>query len=144
MAAFLKVNYPNSVITVALHDYVVKWDQGRLLGGGTVFAAPGMNYFQLDLRYWEIFPGDGDKFECTPRKEKNVLLVIKDGERATSDEAFGCEEFTQENQKAYAVFLKSGNTFILSSSEYDVSFQPIRDRSQGQNVTAIIAVRKAS
>ena len=28
MAAFLKINRPNSVITVALHDYVVKWDQG--------------------------------------------------------------------------------------------------------------------
>lgn len=144
MAAFLKVNYPNCVITVALHDYVVKWDQGRLLGGGTVFAAPGPNHFQLDLRYWEIFPGDGDNFECYPRTEKDMLLVIKDGERVTSDEAFGCEEFTQENQKAYAVFLKSGNTFILSSSEYDVSFQPIRDRSRGQSVTAIIAVRKAS
>lgn len=144
MTAFLKVNYPNCVITVALHDYVVKWDQGRLLGGGTVFAAPGLNYFQLDLRYWEIFPGDGDNFECYPRTENDVLLVIKDGERVTSDEAFGCEEFTQENQKAYAVFLKSDNTFILSSSEYDVGFQPIRDRSQGQNVTAIIAVRKVS
>lgn len=144
MAAVLKVNYPNCVITVTLHDYAVKWDQGRLLGGGTVFAAPGLNYFQLDLRYWEIFPGDGDNCECYPRTEKDMLLVIKDGERVTSDEAFGCEEFTQGNQKAYAVFLKSGNTFILSSSEYDVSFQPIRDRSRGQNVTAIIAVRKVS
>nr|DAD75263.1 MAG TPA: hypothetical protein [Siphoviridae sp. ctMeu2] len=36
MAAFLKINHPNSVITVALHDYAVKWDQGRLLGGGAV------------------------------------------------------------------------------------------------------------
>lgn len=144
MTAFLKINRPDSVITVALHDYVVKWERGRLLGGGTVCVAPGLNYFQLDLRHWEVVLVDGDNFECTPRKEKNVLLVIKDGERVTSDEAFGCEEFTQENQKAYAVFLKSGNTFILSSSEYDVSFQPIRDRSRGQNVTAIIAVRKVS
>ena len=144
MAAFLKVNYPNSVITVALRDYAVKWDQGRLLGGGAVFAAPGLNYFQLDLRRWEVVPSDGDNFDCYPRTEKDVLLVINDGERVTSDEAFGCEEFTQENQKAYAVFLKSGNTFILASSEYDVSFQPIRDRSRGQNVTAIIAVRKVS
>lgn len=144
MTAFLKINRPDSVITVALHDYVVKWERGRLLGGGTVFAAPGLNYFQLDLSRWEVVPGDGDNFECTPRKKKNVLLVIKDGGRVTSDEAFGCEEFTQENQKAYVVFLKSGNTFILSSSEYDVSFQPIRDRSRGQNVTAMIAVRKVS
>jgi hypothetical protein len=144
MTAFLKINRPDSVITVALHDYVVKWDHGRLLGGGTVFAAPGLNYFQLDLRHWEVVPGDDDNFECHLRKDKNILLVIKDGERVTSDEAFGCEEFMQENQKAYAVFLKSGNTSILSSSEYDVGFQPIRDRSRGQNVTAIIAVRKVS
>ena len=144
MSAFLRINRPDSVTTVALHDYVVKWDRGRLLGGGTVFAAPGLSYFQLDLRHWEVVPGDEDNFECTPRKENNVLLVIKDGERVTSDEAFGCEEFMQENQKAYAVFLKSGNTFILASSEYDVGFQPIRDRSRGQNIKAIIAVRKVS
>lgn len=144
MTAFLKVNHPNSVITVALHDYVVKWDQGRLLGGGAVFTSPGLNYFQLDLRYWEIVPGSNDTFKCYPRTEKDVLLVTKEGERVTSDEAFGYEKFVQEKQDAYAVFLKSGNTNILSSSEYDVRFQPVRDRTRGRNVTAIIAVRKAS
>lgn len=144
MAAFLKVNYPNSVITVALHDYVAKLDRGRLLGGGTVFAAPGLNYFQLDLRYWEIFPGDGDKFECYPRTEKDVLLVIRDGERVTSDEAFGYEKFAKDKQDTYAVFKKNGETELLSSSDYDVYIQGSQDRTQNQNVTAIIAVRKAS
>ena len=144
MAAFLKINRPDSVITVALHDYVVKWDQGRLLGGGTVFAAPGLNYFQLDLRHWEVVPGDEDNFECNPRRDRNVMLVIKDGERVVSHEAFGYEKFTKDKQDTYAVFKKNGNTELLSSSDYDVYTQGIQDRTQNQNVTAIIAVRKAS
>lgn len=144
MAAFLKVNYPNSVITVALHDYVVEWDQGRLLGGGTVFAALGLNYFQLDLRYWEIIPGSNDTFECYPRRDQNVMLVIKDGERVVSHEAFGYEKFTKDKQDTYAAFKKNGNTELLSSSDYDVYIQGIQDRTQKRDVTAMIAVRKVS
>lgn len=144
MAAFLKVNYPNSVITVALHDYVVKWDRGRLLGGGTVFAAPGLNYFQLDLRYWEIFQGSTDTFECYPRTEKDVLFIIKEGEQVVSHEAFGYETFTKEKQIAYAVFLKDGSTKLLSSSDYEFHFQDIQDYTRGRNVTTMVAVRKVS
>lgn len=144
MGAILKVNRHDSVVTVGLHWYRIEWNRGRLLGGGPVFGLSDLSSFQLDLRYWEVVPGEDINFECNPRKEKDVLLVIKDGERVTSDEAFGYEKFVKDKQDAYAVFLKNGNTNILSSSEYTVSFQPIRDRTRGRNVTAIIAVRKAS
>lgn len=144
MGAILKVNRHDSVVTVGLHWYSIEWNRGRLLGGGPVFGSSDLSSFQLDLRYWEVVPGEDINFECNPRKEKDVLLVIKDGERVTSDEAFGYEKFVKDKQDAYAVFLKNGNTNILSSSEYTVSFQPIRDRTRGRNVTAIIAVRKAS
>lgn len=144
MSAFLKINRPDSVITVALHDYVVKWEQGRLLGGGTVFAALGLNCFQLDLRHWEVVPGDDDNFECHLRRDKNILLVIKDGKRVISNGAFGYEKFVRDKQDTYAVFKKNGNTELVSSSEYDVYIQDVQDRTQNQNVTAIIAVRKAS
>nr|DAS70138.1 MAG TPA: hypothetical protein [Caudoviricetes sp.] len=43
-----------------------------------------------------------------------------------------------------ALFKKNGNTELASSSEYDVYIQDVQDRTQNQNVTAIIAVRKAS
>lgn len=144
MGAILKVNRNDSVITVCLHRYTVTWDRGRLLAGGPVFGSSDLSSFQLDLRYWEVVPVADTNFECNPRKEKDVLLVIKEGERVTSDEAFGYEKFVQEKQDAYAVFLKSGNTNTLSSSEYDVRFQPVRDRTRRRNVTAIIAVRKTS
>lgn len=144
MGAILKVNRNDSVATVGLRWYTITWERGRLLWGGPVFGTSDYSSFQLDLRHWEVAPGPDDEFEGTPRREKDVLLIIKEGERVTSDEAFGYEKFVQEKQDAYAVFLKSGNTNILSSSEYDVRFQPVRDRTRGQNVTAIIAVRKTS
>lgn len=144
MPAFLKVNYPNSVITVALHDYVVKWDQGRLLGGGTVFAAPGLNYFQLDLRYWEIIPGSNDTFECYPRTEKDVLFIIKEGEQASSRRAIGYEKFANADQDGYVAFLKEGRNQLVLSSDYNVYYQPVHDPAKGQTFVAMLAVRKAS
>lgn len=144
MAAFLKINRPDSVITVSLHEYVVKWDQGRLLGGGTVFAAPGLNYFQLDLRYWEIIPGDDSEFNCRPRAEKDVLLIVKDGERASSRKAIGYEKFTKDEQEAYAVFRKDGRNELLLSSDYNIYCQPVHDPTQGQPLEAMLAVRKVS
>lgn len=142
--AFLKIDRNDSVITVGLHWYMVTWDKGRLLGGGPVFGTSDLSSFQLDLRYWEVVPGADDILECNPRKEKDVLLVVKDGERARSNEAFGYEQFVKDKQDTYAVFLKSGNTELVSSTEYDVHFQDVRDYTRGRTVTVLIAVRKAS
>lgn len=144
MAAVLKVYYPNSVVIIALHDYVVKWDQGRLLGGGTVVAAPGLNYFQLDLRYWEISPGSNDTFECYPRTEKDVLFIIKEGEQASSCGAIGYEKFTNADQDGYVVFLKDGRNQLVLSSDYNVYYQPVHDPAKGQTFVAMLAVRKVS
>ena len=144
MGAVLKVNRPDSVVTVCLHWYMINWDQGRLLAGGPVFGSSDLSYFQLDLRYWEIFPAADGNFECTPRKEKNVLFVIKDGDQVISHEAIGYEKFVKEENNACVVFLKDGGSELVLSSDYDVHFQTIQDYTRGRNVTAIIAVRKAS
>lgn len=144
MTAFLKINRPDSVITVALHDYVVKWERGRLLGGGIVFAAPGLNYFQLDLRRWEVVPGDGDNFECYPRTEKDVLFIIKEGEQASSRRAIGYEKFTNADQDGYVVFLKEGRNQLVLSSDYNVYYQPVHDPAKGQTFVAMLAVRRVS
>lgn len=143
MGFILKFNRPDSVVTVGLHWYTITWDQGRLLGGGPVFGTSDLSSFQLDLRYWEVVPGSDDILECTPRKEKDVLLVVKDGAQVISHEAFGYEQFVKDKQDAYAVFLTSGNTELVSSTEYDVHFQDVQDYTRGRTVTAMIAVRKA-
>lgn len=144
MGYILRIDRPDSVVTVGLHWYTVEWDQGRLLGGGPVFGTSDLSHFQLDLRYWEIVPVDDAVFGCTPRKEKNVLLLVKDGEQVVSHEAFGYETFTKEKQIAYAVFLKDGSTKLLSSSDYEFHFQDIQDHTRGRSVTTMIAIRKAS
>lgn len=144
MGYILKINRPDSVVTVGLHCYTVTWDQGRLLGGGPVFGTSDLSHFQLDLRYWEIVPDADDILECTTRQEKNVLLVVKDGEQVVSHEAFGYETFTKEKQIAYAVFLKDGSTKLLSSSDYEFHFQAIQDYTRGRNVTAMVAIRRVS
>lgn len=144
MGAILKVNRHDRVVTVGLHWYGVTWNQGRLLWGGPVFGTSNFGSFQLDLRYWEVVPGKDINFEGNPRRDKNVLLVIKDGERVVSHEAFGYEKFVKDKQDTYAVFKKNGNTDLVSCSEYDVYIQAVQDRTQNRNVTAIIAVRKAS
>lgn len=143
MSAFLKVNRPDSVITVALHDYVVKWEQGRLLGGGIVCAAPGLKYFQLDLRHWEVVPDVDDTFECYPRTEKDVLFITKEGERTSSRKAIGYEKFTNADQDGYAVFLKGGQNQLILSSDYNIHCQPVHDPAKGQTFVAMHAVRKA-
>lgn len=144
MGAVLEVNCPNSVITVALHDYVVTWDQGRLLGGGTIFPAPGLKHFQLDLRYWEIIPGSNDTFKCYPRTEKDVLFIIKEGEQDSSRRAIGYEKFTNADQDGYVVFLKEGRNQLVLSSDYNVYCQPVHDPAKGQTFVTMLAVRKAS
>lgn len=135
MGAILKVNRHDSVATVGLRWYTITWDQGRLLWGGPVFGTSDFSSFQLDLRYWEVIPGEDINFECNPRKE---------GERVVSNEAFGYEKFVKDKQDTYAVFKTNGNTELVSSSEYDVYIQAVQDRTRNKNVTAIIAVRKAS
>ena len=73
-----------------------------------------------------------------------MLLVIKDGDQVISHEAIGYEKFAKEKNNACAVFLKDGGSELVLSSDYDVYFQTIQDYTRGRNVTAIIAVRKAS
>nr|FAA01725.1 MAG TPA: hypothetical protein [Siphovirus LN-2020-1]FAA01788.1 MAG TPA: hypothetical protein [Siphovirus LN-2020-1] len=73
-----------------------------------------------------------------------MLLVVKDGEQVVSHEAFGYEKFVKDKQDTYAVFKKNGNPDLVSCSEYNVCIQAVQDRTQNRNVTAIIAVRKAS
>lgn len=144
MAAFLKVNRPDSIVTVGLHWCTVEWDQGRLLGGGPVFGTSDLSRFQLDLRYWEIVPGSNDTFECYPRTEKDVLFIIKEGEQASSRRAIGYEKFTNADQDGYVVFLKEGRNQLVLSSDYNVYCQPVHDPAKGQTFVAMLAVRKAS
>ena len=103
-----------------------------------------MSRIQLDLRYWEITPSGDNTLDCKHREEKHVLLVTKEGDRVCSYEGFGYEKFVKGKQDAYGVFLNDGNTELLSSEDYDIHFQTVHDRTRGRDVTAILAIRKAS
>lgn len=144
MGAVLKVNRHDSVVTVGLRWYTITWERGRLLWGGPVFGSSDLSSFQLDLRYWEVVPGEDINFEGTPRAERDVLLIVKEGERAFSRKAIGYEKIMKEKQDAYAVFLKDGGNELVSSRKYNIYFQTVHDPAKGQTFEVMLAIRKAS
>lgn len=142
MGTTVNIIHPDRIVTVALYHYSFEWDQGRLLAGGPVFGLQHMSRIQLDLRYWEITPSGEGTLNCKPREEKHVILVTREGDRVISQEAIGYEKFVKDKQDAYGVFLKDGNTELLSSAEYEFYFQTVQDYTQGRNVIAVIATKK--
>ena len=79
---------------------------------------------------------------CRAREKKAVQLVIKDGDRVISWEAFGYAKFKKEEQDTYGVFLNDGNTELVSTTDHEVYIQTVQDYSQGRAVEAIIAIKK--
>lgn len=142
MGTSMNVIYPDRVVTIALYHYSFEWDQGRLLAGGPVFGSQHMSRFHLDLRYWKITPSGAGTLNCNRREEKHVILVTKEGDQVISQEAIGYEKFVKDKQDAYGVFLKNGNTELLSSADYEFYFQTIQDYTRGRNVIAMIATKK--
>lgn len=142
MGMTMRIVHPDRVVTIALYHYSFEWDQGRLLAGGPVFGSQHMSRFQLDLRYWVITPSGAGTLSCKHREEKPVILVTREGDRVISQEAIGYEKVVKDKQDAYGVFLKDGNTELLSSADYEFYFQTVQDYTRGRNVIAMIATKK--
>ena len=144
MRKILKVNYPDRVTLVALHDCHAYWDEGRLLVGGPIFGSDNLSHFYLDLRYWE-FASDGDTFVCNPRKQTDVVLLVNENSILRSNDALGYEKVSVRMPKEhleYGVFLTDGNTERLSCEDYEVRTEKVQDHTRGRSVTAIVAVEK--
>ena len=144
-SAIMDVHYEDRIVSLAIQFFHLRWENGRLLAGGPILGTQGFCEFKLDMRYWKVTEENTDGWNhalCKPREKKAVQLVIKDGDRAISWEAFGYVKFKKEEQDAYGVFLNDGNTELVSTTDHEVYIQTVQDHSQGRAVEAIIAVKK--
>ena len=144
-SAIMDVHYDDRIVSLAIQFFHLRWKNGRLLAGGPILGTQGFCEFELDMRYWEVTEENTDGWNhalCRAREKKAVQLVIKDGDRVISWEAFGYAKFKKEEQDTYGVFLNDGNTELVSTTDHEVYIQTVQDYSQGRAVEAIIAIKK--
>ena len=142
----MMVDYGDCVYKYTPQGYSVEVREGdRLLAGGPRVNTYDMEYFRLDLRYWEIEKKDesedGQWKALYFRKRLPVdLVVIKEESDETTyvSSAIGYEEVDGK----YYIFLSDGGTEVVDSAAYNI--KRTRFSYPGYGKGALIFTKKSS
>ena len=146
VATTMLVDYGDFVYQYTPRQYSVEVREGnRLLAGGPRINTYDMEYFRLDLQYWEIEKEETSKDDTWRtlyfrKRQPAMIEIVKEisDELTETFESFGYEEVDEK----YYIFTNAMGTQVIDGAEWDV--KKTRFSYPGYSKRALIFTKKTS
>lgn len=146
IATTMVVDYEDNVYQYTPRQYWVEVRNGnRLLAGGPRVNTYGMEYFRLDLQYWEIdkkeVSEDGQWQTLYFRKRQAADLVIVKEQSSRPNDVFYANGYEEVDGKYY-IFSNDNSTEVIDGAEWTV--KETRFSYPGYARDALVFTKKVS
>lgn len=146
IATTMLVDYGDYVYQYVPRQYSVEVKEGnRLLAGGPRVNTYDLEYFRLDLQYWEIKKKEVDEDGSWQtlyfrKRQPKIIEIVKEisDELTETFESFGYEDVDGK----YYIFTNAMETQVIDGAEWNV--KKTRFSYPGYSKRALIFTKKAS